>query len=402
MTFSAAPSSARCGARSTLAAQPRRTARPQPAGRLRAARRRTATRSPRASTAEPARRTPRPPRWPRPATAARGATAVVTLEPCNHTGRTGPCAEALVDGRRTPRGRSPSPTPTRSPPGARRRCATPASRSRAACSRDEARALNRAWTFAVEHGRPFVTWKFATTLDGRSAAADGTSRWVSSRAARLDTHRLRAAVRRDAGRHRHGRGRRPRADRPRRGRRAAAAPAAARGDGAARPRPAAGGSSTTAPRRSTCAPATRARRWPSCTPATASTSSSRAARRWPRRSSRPAWSTRSSPTSRRCCSAPGASAVGRPRHHHHRRRAATSRVTDVTVLDGHDGERRQRPHHHDARTEGDLMFTGIVEELGTVEAVEDQGDAIRLTVARPHRARGRRRSATRSRSTAAA
>ncbi|HEX8780107.1 MAG TPA: RibD family protein, partial [Nocardioides sp.] len=55
----------------------------------------------------------------------------------------------------------------------------------------EARHLNRAWTFAVEHERPFVTWKFATTLDGRSAAADGTSRWVSSRAARLDTHRLR-------------------------------------------------------------------------------------------------------------------------------------------------------------------------------------------------------------------
>jgi len=57
---------------------------------------------------------------------------------------------------------------------------------------DEARAVNRAWTFAVEHARPFVTWKFATTLDGRSAAADGTSRWVSSPAARRDTHRLRA------------------------------------------------------------------------------------------------------------------------------------------------------------------------------------------------------------------
>src|SRR5262249_3264210 len=57
---------------------------------------------------------------------------------------------------------------------------------------EEARVLNRVWTFAVEHGRPFVTWKFATTLDGRSAAADGTSRWVSSTAARLDTHRLRA------------------------------------------------------------------------------------------------------------------------------------------------------------------------------------------------------------------
>jgi diaminohydroxyphosphoribosylaminopyrimidine deaminase/5-amino-6-(5-phosphoribosylamino)uracil reductase len=44
----------------------------------------------------------------------------------------------------------------------------------------------------MDHGRPFVTWKFATTLDGRSAAVDGTSRWVSSRAARIDTHRLRA------------------------------------------------------------------------------------------------------------------------------------------------------------------------------------------------------------------
>jgi diaminohydroxyphosphoribosylaminopyrimidine deaminase/5-amino-6-(5-phosphoribosylamino)uracil reductase len=58
--------------------------------------------------------------------------------------------------------------------------------------RAEARALNRVWTFAVEHGRPFVTWKFATTLDGRSAAADGTSRWVSGIASRRDTHRLRA------------------------------------------------------------------------------------------------------------------------------------------------------------------------------------------------------------------
>ena len=56
---------------------------------------------------------------------------------------------------------------------------------------DEARDVNRVWTFAVEHGRPFVTWKFAATLDGRSAAVDGTSRWVSSAAARLDTHRLR-------------------------------------------------------------------------------------------------------------------------------------------------------------------------------------------------------------------
>jgi diaminohydroxyphosphoribosylaminopyrimidine deaminase/5-amino-6-(5-phosphoribosylamino)uracil reductase len=56
---------------------------------------------------------------------------------------------------------------------------------------EEARALNQAWTFALAHQRPFVTWKLATTLDGRSAAADGTSRWVSSPPARRDTHRLR-------------------------------------------------------------------------------------------------------------------------------------------------------------------------------------------------------------------
>jgi len=48
------------------------------------------------------------------------------------------------------------------------------------------------WSFAVEHARPFVTWKFASTLDGRSAAADGTSRWITSDAARQDVHRLRA------------------------------------------------------------------------------------------------------------------------------------------------------------------------------------------------------------------
>lgn len=121
---------------------------------------------------------------------ARGATAVVTLEPCNHRGRTGPCARALVEAgvRRVVYAQSDT---------------NPVASGGAAALLDagvdvaggllagEARELNRVWTFAVEHGRPFVTWKFATTLDGRSAAADGTSRWVSSRAARRDTHRLR-------------------------------------------------------------------------------------------------------------------------------------------------------------------------------------------------------------------
>lgn len=121
---------------------------------------------------------------------ARGATAVVTLEPCNHTGRTGPCVQALLAAgvRRVVFAQDDG------NPVARGGGATLAAAGVEVASGlllQEARALNRAWTFAVEHGRPFVTWKFATTLDGRSAAADGSSRWVSSRPARLDSHRLR-------------------------------------------------------------------------------------------------------------------------------------------------------------------------------------------------------------------
>ncbi|MFC5179687.1 bifunctional diaminohydroxyphosphoribosylaminopyrimidine deaminase/5-amino-6-(5-phosphoribosylamino)uracil reductase RibD [Nocardioides taihuensis] len=122
--------------------------------------------------------------------AARGTTAVVTLEPCNHTGRTGPCAEALLAaGVRRVVFAQPDTNPAAA--GGAETLRAAGVEVEGGLLADEARALNRSWTFAVEHGRPFVTWKFATTLDGRSAAADGTSRWVSGRAARLDTHRLR-------------------------------------------------------------------------------------------------------------------------------------------------------------------------------------------------------------------
>jgi diaminohydroxyphosphoribosylaminopyrimidine deaminase/5-amino-6-(5-phosphoribosylamino)uracil reductase len=120
-----------------------------------------------------------------------GTTAEVTLEPCAHTGRTGPCAVALRDaGVRRVVFAQGDPNPVAAGGGALLREA--GVEVEQGLMVDGARALNRVWTFAVEHGRPFVTWKFATTLDGRSAAADGTSRWVSGRAARLDTHRLRA------------------------------------------------------------------------------------------------------------------------------------------------------------------------------------------------------------------
>ena len=123
--------------------------------------------------------------------AARGATAVVTLEPCNHTGRTGPCAQALVaSGVRRVVFAQDDPNPVARGGADTLRAAGVEVVS--GLLADQAREVNRVWTFATDHQRPFVTWKFATTLDGRSAAADGTSRWVSSTAARRDTHRLRA------------------------------------------------------------------------------------------------------------------------------------------------------------------------------------------------------------------
>jgi len=121
---------------------------------------------------------------------ARGTTAVVTLEPCNHTGRTGPCAQALIAAgvrRVVVAQRDTNPVAV----GGAESLRAAGVDVETGLLADEARALNQVWTFAVEHGRPFVTWKVATTLDGRIAAVDGSSRWVSSPAARLDSHRLR-------------------------------------------------------------------------------------------------------------------------------------------------------------------------------------------------------------------
>ncbi|HET9421375.1 MAG TPA: bifunctional diaminohydroxyphosphoribosylaminopyrimidine deaminase/5-amino-6-(5-phosphoribosylamino)uracil reductase RibD, partial [Nocardioides sp.] len=123
--------------------------------------------------------------------AARGGTAYVTLEPCNHTGRTGPCADALIEAG-IARVVYAVPDPNRTAAGGAEKLASKNIEIVQGVLRSEAEAVNHVWLHSVRAGRPFVTWKFATTLDGRSAAADGTSRWVSGPAARLDTHRLRA------------------------------------------------------------------------------------------------------------------------------------------------------------------------------------------------------------------
>ena len=124
--------------------------------------------------------------------AARGGTVVVTLEPCSTTGRTGPCTSALLDAgiRRVVYAVS-DPTPAGG--GAAVLTAAGVEVSGGLLEADAARG-NEAWLHAVRTSRPFVVWKTATTLDGRVAARDGSSRWITGEAAREDVHLLRSQL----------------------------------------------------------------------------------------------------------------------------------------------------------------------------------------------------------------
>jgi diaminohydroxyphosphoribosylaminopyrimidine deaminase/5-amino-6-(5-phosphoribosylamino)uracil reductase len=122
---------------------------------------------------------------------ARGGTLIVTLEPCDHHGRTGPCsAAALAAGVRrvvyavaAPRDRA---------GGGARRLAEAGVEIESGLLAAEAERVNAEWLTYARLRRPHVTWKFAATLDGRSAARDGTSQWITGPQAREDVHRLRA------------------------------------------------------------------------------------------------------------------------------------------------------------------------------------------------------------------
>ena len=122
---------------------------------------------------------------------SRGATMVSTLEPCSHTGRTGPCTAALIEAgvARVVYAVS-DPTPEAGGGALALRAAGIDVQPDRYADEAAAGAL-RAWLFAVGAGRPFVTWKYAATLDGRVAAADGSSRWITGAHARADVHRLR-------------------------------------------------------------------------------------------------------------------------------------------------------------------------------------------------------------------
>jgi diaminohydroxyphosphoribosylaminopyrimidine deaminase/5-amino-6-(5-phosphoribosylamino)uracil reductase len=123
---------------------------------------------------------------------ARGLTAVVTLEPCNHTGRTGPCSVALAAAgvARVVYGIT-DPNP-RAHGGAEHLRGEGVQVEGGVLADDIELAMHR-WLTAVRNGRPYLTVKWASSLDGRIAAADGSSQWITGTAARQRVHEQRAA-----------------------------------------------------------------------------------------------------------------------------------------------------------------------------------------------------------------
>jgi len=122
--------------------------------------------------------------------AATGGTLIVTLEPCNHLGQTGPCTQAIIDaGITTVVFAVTDPNPIAA--GGQVRLQSAGINVVTGVLSKEASYSNRAWLTKIKKSRPYFTWKVATTLDAKLAASDGTSKWISNEVSRADVQRLR-------------------------------------------------------------------------------------------------------------------------------------------------------------------------------------------------------------------
>jgi len=122
-----------------------------------------------------------------------GSTVYSTLEPCAHKGKKNPCTHALIEAgvaRVVYAQQDPNPAMA----GGAAALVTAGVDVTSGVLADEAKALNASWTFAHTHGRPWVVWKTATTLDGFVAAVDGSSKWITGEEARAQVQVIRTTV----------------------------------------------------------------------------------------------------------------------------------------------------------------------------------------------------------------
>jgi len=124
---------------------------------------------------------------------ARGATIVLTLEPCDHTGTTGPCTQVIIDAGITTVVFAVSDPNVEAAGGAAALRAAGITVI-AGVLENEAAYSNRAWLMKIKKGRPYFTWKVAITLDAKVAASDGTSKWITNERSRADVQALRRAA----------------------------------------------------------------------------------------------------------------------------------------------------------------------------------------------------------------
>ncbi len=121
---------------------------------------------------------------------ARGSTAYVTLEPCSHTGRTGPCTQALINAGVTDVVYAlADPNPIAA--NGEEQLKAAGINIRSGVCEDAARDLNRGWLHSIKHRRPYVIGKSAMSLDGRISTSTGESKWITGEASRHRAHQLR-------------------------------------------------------------------------------------------------------------------------------------------------------------------------------------------------------------------